>query len=115
MISLGNQHAFRIFNSDHIDVIIEKMDILKERILIFLNDEDLNRIALLEKEVIEKREDVILDNVYKYSKENNYTSGLMFIGSGHRKSILKKIAERWKTEDIKINWQFYSDLEWKLK
>lgn len=115
MISLGNQQGFSLFNSDQNDRIFESMDILKERILNFLNDESLNRLSLLEKEVIVKREDVILENVYKYSKENEYTNGLMFVGSGHRKSILEKITHRMNTEDIKINWRFYSDLESKLK
>lgn len=108
--SLGNRRGFSLFNSNQNDKLFEEMSILKERALEALDKENLHQIARLEKYVVEKREDVMLDNIYKYSKENKYAKGLMFIGSGHRKSIMKKIEERKKTEDIKIDWRYFSDL-----
>jgi hypothetical protein len=85
--SVINQYGFLYLNNDYNDKLFENIDMLKERILDTLNDKKLFRIAHLEKEVVEKREDVIIDNVFNYSKENGCSNGLMFIGSGHRKSI----------------------------
>ena len=76
-----NQHGFQYLNSEQNDKLFETIDILKERILDALNSEDLFRIARLEKDVIEKREDVILDNIFNYSRENKYSKGLMFFST----------------------------------
>jgi hypothetical protein len=108
--SVINQYGFQFLNSDQNEKLFENIDILRERILDILNDEKLFRIARLEKEVIEKREDVILDNIYKYSKENTYNNAMLFIGSGHQKSMTKKITELIKTEETKVNWNYFSDL-----
>jgi hypothetical protein len=35
----------------------------------------------------------------------------MFIGSGHQKSIKKKIRERVETENLKIDWSFLPELK----
>lgn len=108
--SLISEYGFHFLNSSKNEKYFENMDALKEKILNTLNDENLYRIARLDKDVIEKREEVILDNVYNFSKKNTYNHALMFIGSGHRKSIMKKIEDRNKTENIKINWYSFSDL-----
>lgn len=103
--------GFHFLNSKINNIAFEKIDNLKQELLDFLKDEELTQMAKIDQEVIESREDVMLNNVYKYAKENSFSNGLMFIGSGHRKSIMKKIAERNKIEDIKINWQYLSDLK----
>lgn len=109
--SVISELGFHFLNSIENEKAFEKMDTLKESILNTLNDENLYRIARLDKQVVERRENEILDNVYNYSKKNTYSNALMFIGSGHRNSIIKMIEERNKTEDIKINWHSFSDLK----
>jgi hypothetical protein len=108
--SIVHQYGFHYLNSEENEKTFAKLDLLKKGVLDKLDDENLYRIARLEKRIIENREDVILDNVYKYSKENHFSKGLMFIGSGHRKSIMKKIKEQNETEDTKINWKYFQDL-----
>lgn len=82
----------------------------KAKVLEALNDDNLFSIAKLDSEVIMKREDVILENVNSYAKENKFTRGLMFIGSGHMKSIRQKIEERQRSENNPVHWLFFSDL-----
>lgn len=66
-----------------------------------LGNERLNSIFKVEKEVIEKREHTIIQNIYKYSRENPYEQALLFIGSGHRQPIQPHIEEFDKREEIK--------------
>ncbi|MEC3905979.1 hypothetical protein VOI54_03005 [Tamlana sp. 2201CG12-4] len=101
---LESHFGFDFLNSDQNDKILEEIDILKERILKSINDENLFRIATLEKEIVEKRENRILDNIYNFSKEHLYKQALLFIGSAHRKSIIKKIKTIRKQEKLIINW-----------
>lgn len=106
--SAENQYGFDFLNSDRNDMLFQEMNLLKESILKSINDENLFRIFTLEKEVIEKRENEMLDNIYSFNKEHQYDQALLFVGSGHRKSMIKKIEHRNKQEIIKINWNIYN-------
>ena len=105
------QFGFTYLNSHDNEKVFEAIDKLKLKVLETLNDQALHRMAKMIEEVIVIREDAILDNVYNYIRENNYSIGLMFIGSGHQKSIKKKIRERVETEDLKIDWSFLPELK----
>ncbi|WP_223148915.1 hypothetical protein [Aquimarina sp. RZ0] len=98
--------GFAFLNSDKNTEIFEGMDILKEKLLKKINNEKLYNIAKLEKEVIRKRENEILNTIYNYSEKHTYKQALLFIGSGHRKTIMDKIEKRKKKEENKVNWIF---------
>ena len=102
-------HDFSYLNSSQNDTLFEKMDDLKGKILKKLNNENLYKIAKLEKEVIGKREDIILDNIYAFSKAHKYNQALLCIGSGHRKSMLNKINERERKEKLGIKWTLFEE------
>jgi hypothetical protein len=111
MMSMVDRHGFPLLNSEDNEKIIEKRKELIQNALDFLDNDKLFDLAQMEQEVIEQREETILDNIYQYTAENHYSRGLMLIGSGHRKSILGKIARRSKTESLKVNWQYFLDLK----
>ncbi len=98
------QEGFNFLNSNQNDQIFEEFNTLKEKIINTLNNKDLFHIASLEKEVIQKREIEIIDNIYNFSKKNIYNQAILFIGSGHRKSIREKIEKCKTQEKIEINW-----------
>lgn len=99
-------YGFSFLNSDHNDALFEKIRMLEEKILTLLNDERLFRVNDLRKEVIGKREDEIIQNVYNYSREHDYNQAILFIGSGHRKSMLEKIKVCEMHEHLKLNWSW---------
>jgi pheromone shutdown protein TraB len=88
---------------------MERIHNQREKILNIISVEWLFMIANLEKEVIDKRENVIIDNIYIYSEEHVYNQAILFIGAGHRKAMIKKIEERKAQEKIKINWILHND------
>ncbi|WP_020539248.1 hypothetical protein [Lewinella cohaerens] len=110
-ISLVNKYGFQFLNSDHNDEIVEKISWFEEKILNSKNNERLLSIARLRNEIIDKREDEILDKVYEYSYQNKYEQGVLFIGSGHRKTIIRKINHRSKIIDKDlIKWKYFDNL-----
>lgn len=61
-------------------------------------------------EVIEKRENTMLENIYDYSRPHRFDRGVFFLGAAHRESIIHKIQEYEAKESNAINWN-YSDYE----
>jgi hypothetical protein len=102
-------YGFPFLNSQENIKYFESFDILKEIILTNLNIENLFRIHRLEKEVVRKREFEIVENIYNFSKGNNYKTAMMFIGSGHGKSIFDVIHELEPFQSLKINWKRHFD------
>ena len=76
------QFGFSYLNSDNNDVAIEMLETAKQKVLKKLDDSKLDELYQKTQEMILKREDVMLDNAYQCSKKNEYSKGLMFIGSG---------------------------------
>lgn len=109
---LDDTYGFQFLNSSEILNFMESYDSIKNKFLLEQNDENLNAIALLEKEVIDNREETMLRNIYNYSIENKFTKALFFIGSGHMHTMLPKIKEWSEKEGNIINWHFYKDLKW---
>jgi hypothetical protein len=56
----------------------------------------------------ENRDNEMLDNIYKFSKEYAYDKAIFTVGVGHRKSLMQKIYEVDKKADFKLNWSFYN-------
>lgn len=104
---LKNKQGFAFLNSNQNDKLFEEFNILKEQILCIINDENLFRIHRLEKKIIEKREYEIIENIYAFSKRHTYNQALLFIGSGHRESLIEKIYEYEKKEKLKLNWNVH--------
>jgi hypothetical protein len=46
----------------------------------------------------------MLNNIYEYSKMHKYNNAVFIIGAEHKKSIMKKIDDYNKMDNIKINW-----------
>jgi hypothetical protein len=105
---LISQKGFPFLNSDENDKYLMEINFIKEKILHILNHENLFRIHILDKEIISKREYQIIKNIYNFSIEKSYNTGLMFIGAGHRKTIVEMIKKLEPQESIKLNWSFPS-------
>lgn len=113
--SVIGKFGFHYLNDDANDGNFEELDALVQKVLHKLDDPELDHIFSLNQNVILNREVVILDNIYAHCKEHTVKNGLMLIGSGHRKSIMRKIEERKHPSDVPIHWQFYTDIVSKLQ
>jgi len=98
--------GFRFLNRDENDVMIDDITDLENSILAQIGDENLNEIAQQRKEVNSRREDVIIENIYKYCRQKDFQTAILFIGAGHRKSIKAKIVNQTNREEVQIKWHF---------
>jgi len=100
------EDGFRFLNSDRNDVMIEDITEQENHILAQIADDKLDQIAQLRREVDSKREDVILDNIYRYGEQKSFHTAILFIGAGHRRSIKRKLENTGGRESIEIKWHF---------
>lgn len=64
---------------------------------------------LFHAEQFDDRENAMLQNIYNYSKENQYNQAVFLIGAGHKRSIVQKIEEYQRFSEIKLNWTLYNN------
>jgi hypothetical protein len=108
---LKKQKGFDYLNSHKCIDIVEKWILEEKRILGFFdahNNTFLDTYKLFYEDV-NNRENSMLQNIYNYSRENQYNQAVFLLGAGHRKSIMQKIAGYEKMTEIKLNWKIYSN------
>ncbi|OYU95646.1 MAG: hypothetical protein CFE21_10935 [Bacteroidetes bacterium B1(2017)] len=69
-----------------------------------LGDENLIAIHNSWKNLNEKRENIMLQNIYDFSKTHEYKKAIFMIGHAHRKSIIEKVQDYNEKHQIKLNW-----------
>lgn len=102
------QGGFDFLNSYEYSDLVEKQRSIERNKLVEINNWHLNRIYKTFYGDMDYRENVMLNYIYTYSKENNYEQAVFLIGSAHRSSIIRKVAEYQLKKKIKLNWTFYS-------
>ena len=107
---LTAQYGFDFLNSDKCLYLSEQENIVITNILrTDTNKNELFRVHQLFIKHNDTRENAMLQNIYNYSRENQYTQAVFLLGSGHRSSIIPKIAEYEKLSNFKLNWTMYGE------
>lgn len=107
------QEGFAFLNSQKNMELFEQKFITEKNLIGFTMNKDwLHRIHKLFYEEHDQRETAIIENIHKYSSQNQFNQALLLIGSGHAKSILEKIEKSKAQQNLKLNWTLYpiSDL-----
>jgi hypothetical protein len=99
--------GFDFLNSSDNDQILDEIDGLKMKILEHLNNKRLFEIHSEEIEMNNNRENEILKNIYRFAQDTPFDKGVMFIGSGHRRTIIPLIEKFQEKEETKITWKYY--------
>jgi hypothetical protein len=94
-------YGFEYFNSIKYSNLSEKMHQIEENIIKYINDVGLINRYKIWINNINEREIEMIQNIYNYSKENNFQNAMFTIGAEHKISIIKKIIDMKKE---KINW-----------
>jgi len=100
-------HGFTYLNSPQCININQEIYNAIEQGLQKINATKLFQTFDLWKDINEKRDNEMLQNIYDYSKEHNYDNAIFTVGSAHKKSISMKIEKIEKENKIKLNWIFY--------
>ncbi|MGC1632640.1 MAG: hypothetical protein WA749_11070 [Gelidibacter sp.] len=105
------QEGFHFLNSNIFLEFLDRKKIIEKNIIEseIQKNRLLNIYNLFQAEQYDNRENAMLQNIYDYSKENQYNQGVFLIGAEHKKSIMQKITEYEKISEIKLNWKIYSN------
>lgn len=103
------KEGFDFLNSNEYLDLLERKSSLERRIL----ESATHHKKLLDTykifyEKIDKRENAMLQNIYNYCIENQFNRAAFLLGSGHRKSITKKILLYEEQSEIKLNWKIFN-------
>jgi len=102
--------GFSYLNSKECEDMTDKMKgAEKELVYSIINQDYLIDFYELVCKEFENRENSMLRNIYNYSKEHSFNNAIFMIGATHRKSIIEKIENYKKQENIKLNWTFYGN------
>lgn len=104
----AERYGFGYLNSEDCIAINDKIVDAIEKGLQKLNNEKYTQAYQSWKDFNDRRECEMLQSIYTYSKENSYERATFTIGSGHRKSIMKKIDEYAAKESLRLNWSLLS-------
>ncbi len=102
-------YGFLYANSNDAIIIRDEIQNSVEMGLQVINNEKLFQTYQDWLKINENRENTMLQNIYNYSKENQYNQAVFLLGYAHRKSIMQKIKEYETKENLKLNWSFYGD------
>lgn len=105
------QEGFHYLNSDKFLDSLEKKEVIEKNII--ESEIQKNRLLSIYKlfhaEQYDNRENAMLQNIYNYSKGNQYNQAVFLIGAEHKKSIIQKIPEYEKLSENKLNWTIYGN------
>ncbi len=105
----AQMHGFPYLNSIYCTNFYDEINDSVEKGLQKINIEKYLQTFQLWKDINDGRENEMLQNIYRYSKEHSYNTAIFTIGAAHRKSIIKKIQDYQENEILKLNWTFYND------
>ncbi|MBS1526282.1 MAG: hypothetical protein JST19_11565 [Bacteroidetes bacterium] len=100
-------YGFKYLNSEHGIVHNEALNEAMNRGLKQINDDSLTVAHNAWVELSDKRENIMLENIYTYSKEYPYERAVFLLGAAHRKAMIEKINRHVETDPLALNWLFY--------
>lgn len=107
-LSMIIRNGYSFLNSSDCDELFDKIHIIEENVLLEINDARLSYQYKSDRELNDKRENEILQNIYNYSKQHSYNKAMFICGAEHRKSIMQKIQLFERKEKLKLNWTLYN-------
>jgi hypothetical protein len=100
------QQGFLFLNSSQCREIMERLHLLEEEILRTINNAKLFQTYKSWLEIINKRENEMIKNMYNYSTLTKYNRAIFLIGAEHKKPVKDKIPIFERKNKIELNWDF---------
>lgn len=98
------QFGYPYLNGPEFEAAIKKERELFEKTIAMSGNDGLMKIFLTWNDLIRRREDSMVDNVYDFCRKASFTKGVLLVGAGHKSSLVSKIEGRIKTEPNLIDW-----------
>jgi len=88
---------------------MERISDIEEETIIGTGHQGLIRGLERWRHFIQRRDFEMIDNIYEYSRENVFDTGVFLVGAAHKTGIVKEIEKYAGTEADQINWNFAYD------
>ncbi len=82
-------YGFKYLNSNHCISILRKKEKLKFYLLKKINQSELFDIYIEWSEMLKKRENTMIETIYRYHQNINFDKGIFIVGAAHISSILE--------------------------
>ena len=105
----AHQLGFKHLNSVACATMMARTFEIEEKTIIETGDRDLIRGLERWRHANQKRELVMIGNIYQYCRENVFDTGVFLVGAAHKTGIVKEIGKHASAEPDLINWNFAYD------
>jgi hypothetical protein len=108
--ALRDGEGFKYLNSEKCMDLFDEMKATEKQLIEFsgISKNYLLEIYQLFHKEHDNRENAMLQNIYNYSRENQYDKAVFLLGYAHRMPMIQKIQRIEKEENLKLNWTIYT-------
>jgi len=100
-------HGFMYLNSAAVAQVMSRMSAIEEETINGAGNPELVRALATWRQVMQGREKTMVDNIYRYCRENIFDTGVFLVGAAHRSGIVKAIEELSHADADLIEWNLY--------
>jgi len=100
--------GFRYLSSSEFEALNKRASESYEKSIAISSSEDLkNRLSMLNDQ-LRKRDASMVEKIYDFCRNNQFTEGVFLVGAGHKSSIVEDIENRMKTEANLVDWNIWN-------
>jgi hypothetical protein len=100
-------HGFMYLNSAVFAKVMSRMAVIEDETINSEGNPELVRSLATWRQVIQGREKAMVENIYRYCRENIFDTGVFLVGAAHRSGIVKAIEELSRADADLIEWNLY--------
>jgi hypothetical protein len=106
IVEKAKEKGFSYLNSMECSNLFVKSQEIKENIVKISNDKLLLDAYNISKSITDNRENYMINSIYAYSQKANYNNAIFITGAEHRNSMMYKIQDYERRNELKLNWHF---------
>ena len=85
--------------------VLKRMSEIEEVTINSTSNQELILGLTIWRQVMQRREKVMVDNIYRYSQVSAFRVGVFLVGPAHRSGVVEAIQECAKTDTNSIAWK----------
>jgi hypothetical protein len=98
------QLGFQYLNSPEFEALSKRARESFEKTIAMSGRDGLKKILSTWNDLLRRREDSMVENIYDFCRNNPFTEGVFLVGAEHMLSIVENIEGRMNTETELVDW-----------
>jgi hypothetical protein len=100
-------NGFAYLNSAAFANLMSRISAIEAETINSVGNPELVRALATWRQVMQGREKAMVDNIYRYCRENIFDTGVFLVGAAHRSGIVKAIEDLSHADADLIEWKLY--------